>query len=62
MVGTGAQVAELIEEYVAAGCTEFCLSGYTHDAEAERFGRMVMPYFRERIAEPRFVAARRDHS
>jgi alkanesulfonate monooxygenase len=59
MVGTPAQVADLIQEYVEIGCSEFCLSGYTHDAEAERFGRMVMPYFRGRIAEPRFEAARR---
>ncbi len=49
VVGDPRQVAETLEEYIEAGCTEFCLSGYTHDAEAERFGRMVMPHFRDRL-------------
>tara|TARA_B100001105_G_C22196970_1_gene359420 strand:+ start:388 stop:636 length:249 start_codon:yes stop_codon:yes gene_type:complete len=26
-----------------AGCHSFCLSGYLHDEEAERFGRLVRP-------------------
>ena len=60
MVGGPGEVAALIQEYIDVGCTEFCLSGYTHDAEAERFGRMVMPFFRERLAEPRYLAARPD--
>ena len=51
IVGNPEQVAETIEEFIAIGCSEFCLSGYTHDEEAERFGRMVMPYFRTRVAE-----------
>lgn len=46
MVGNPEQVAGLIQEYVDIGCTEFCLSGYPHDAEAENFGRLVMPLFR----------------
>jgi alkanesulfonate monooxygenase len=46
VVGNAAQVAETLNAYVAIGCTQFCLSGYPHDEEAERFGRMVMPYFR----------------
>jgi alkanesulfonate monooxygenase len=50
VVGDPAQVAEALEEYIALGCSEFCLSGYTHDAEAERFGRLVMPHFRSRLA------------
>ena len=40
------QVAETIHQFVDIGCTEFCLSGYPHHEEAERFGRLVMPYFR----------------
>ena len=59
MVGSPEEVASLIQEYIDVGCSEFCLSGYAHDDEAERFGRMVMPYFREQVAEPRFLAARR---
>lgn len=47
IVGTPAQVAETIQEYIDLGCTEFCLSGYPHDEEAERFGRLVMPYFKK---------------
>ena len=30
------------------GCHSFCLSGYLHDAEAERFARMVRPILLER--------------
>ena len=50
MVGNPEQVAGLMQEYIDMGCSEFCLSGYPHDAEAELFGRLVMPYFRKRIA------------
>ncbi len=50
VVGNPEQVAATLEEYIAIGCSEFCLSGYPHDAEAERFGRMVLPYFRGRMA------------
>ncbi|MGI8927183.1 MAG: LLM class flavin-dependent oxidoreductase [Tepidiformaceae bacterium] len=50
MVGNPAQVAATIQEFIDAGCSEFCLSGYPHDEEAERFGRLVMPYFRHAMA------------
>ncbi len=50
VVGNPEQVAQTLQEYIDIGCSEFCLSGYTHDEEAERFGRLVMPYFRDRIA------------
>lgn len=46
IVGNPEQVAATIEEYVSLGCTSFCLSGYPHDEEAERFGALVMPAFR----------------
>ncbi len=47
IVGTPEQVAATLREYVDLGASEFCLSGYPHDEEAERFGRLVMPYFRD---------------
>lgn len=46
VVGNPEQVAETLQQFVDIGCTEFCLSGYPHHEEAERFGRLVMPYFR----------------
>lgn len=53
IVGNPQQVADTLQEYIDIGCTEFCLSGYPHDEEAERFGRLVMPYFASRLAPPR---------
>lgn len=46
VVGDPKQVAATLQEFVDIGCTEFCLSGYPHDVEAERFGRLVMPLLR----------------
>jgi alkanesulfonate monooxygenase len=43
LVGSHRQVADLIEEYVAVGITEFVLSGYPHLEEAYRFGEGVLP-------------------
>ena len=43
VVGNPQQVAAQLQEFVDAGCSGFCLSGYLHDDEAERFGRLVMP-------------------
>lgn len=43
VVGNPDQVAHQLQQFVDAGCTSFCLSGYLHDEEAERFGRMVRP-------------------
>jgi alkanesulfonate monooxygenase len=43
LVGSHQQVADLIEEYVEAGITEFVLSGYPHLEEAYRFGEGVLP-------------------
>jgi alkanesulfonate monooxygenase len=43
IVGDPQQVADTIHDFVDIGCTEFCLSGYPHDVEAERFGKIVMP-------------------
>lgn len=43
VVGNPQQVASQLQEFVDAGCSGFCLSGYPHHEEAERFGRLVMP-------------------
>jgi alkanesulfonate monooxygenase len=43
IVGSPQQIAATIHDFVDIGCTEFCLSGYPHDREAERFGKLVMP-------------------
>ena len=48
VVGDPDQVAATLEEFVAAGCSDFCLSGYRHDEEAVRFGRDVLPHFASR--------------
>jgi alkanesulfonate monooxygenase len=50
IVGNPEQVAETIQQFIDIGCSEFCLSGYPHAEEAERFGRLVMPYFADRLA------------
>jgi alkanesulfonate monooxygenase len=43
LVGSHSQIADLIEEYVAAGISEFVLSGYPHLEEAYHFGEGVLP-------------------
>ena len=43
VVGNPRQVADQLLEFVDAGCSGFCLSGYLHNDEAERFGRLVRP-------------------
>ena len=43
VVGDPQQCAATLQQFVDAGCRSFCLSGYLHDAEAERFGRLVRP-------------------
>lgn len=43
VVGNPQQVADQLMAFVDAGCSGFCLSGYPHHEEAERFGRLVMP-------------------
>ncbi|MCP5026351.1 MAG: LLM class flavin-dependent oxidoreductase [Actinomycetia bacterium] len=52
IVGNPEQVAATLDEFVDAGCGGFCLSGYPHDTEAQRFGHLVMPYFADRLAPP----------
>jgi alkanesulfonate monooxygenase len=43
VVGNPEQCAAQLQEFIDAGCHSFCLSGYLHDEEAERFGRLVRP-------------------
>ena len=43
VVGDAQQCADTLKQFIDAGCTSFCLSGYLHDEEAERFGRLVRP-------------------
>jgi alkanesulfonate monooxygenase len=43
MVGSHQEIADLIEEYAAAGIEEFVLSGYPHLEESYRFGEGVLP-------------------
>ncbi len=50
VVGNPEQVRDTLESFIDVGCTNFCLSGYRHDTEAERFGRLVMPFFNSRRA------------
>lgn len=48
LVGSHTQVADLMEEYVAAGVDEFVLSGYPHLEELYWFGEGVMPELERR--------------
>jgi alkanesulfonate monooxygenase len=48
VVGNPRQVADQLLEFVDAGCSGFCLSGYPHDQEAEIFGRLVRPLLKAR--------------
>ncbi len=50
IVGDPTQCADVIQRFIDVGCHSFCLSGYLHDAEAERFGRLVRPIVAERNA------------
>lgn len=48
VVGNPDQVAGQLREFIDAGCSGFCLSGFPHDQEAEIFGRHVMPLLMKR--------------
>jgi alkanesulfonate monooxygenase len=51
VVGDPAQVAATLEEFVDAGCTSFCLSGYPHAQAARIFAEKVLPLFEGRITK-----------
>ena len=46
IVGNPRQCADTLQKFIDVGCHSFCLSGYLHDEEAERFGRLVLPLLR----------------
>lgn len=48
VVGDPQQCADTLQQFIDIGCHSFCLSGYLHDAEAERFARLVRPILAER--------------
>jgi alkanesulfonate monooxygenase len=47
VVGDPCQCAAVLQRFIDIGCHSFCLSGWLHDEEAERFGRLVMPIIRK---------------
>ena len=52
LVGSPAQIAATMEEFIDAGCTSFCFSGYPHAEAARTFSEKIMrPYFGDRLAE-----------
>jgi alkanesulfonate monooxygenase len=48
VVGNPVQCADTLQQFIDAGCHSFCLSGYLHDEEAERFGRLIRPILAEK--------------
>ena len=48
VVGNPEQCADDLQNFIDLGCHSFCLSGYLHDEEAERFHRMVRPILEDR--------------
>ena len=57
VVGNPRQCADTLQQFIDLGCHSFCLSGYLHDAEAERFTRMVRPLLLERNQERMWAAS-----
>jgi alkanesulfonate monooxygenase len=48
IVGNPEQCADTLQQFIDIGCHSFCLSGYLHDAECERFHRLVRPILADR--------------
>lgn len=46
LVGSGPTIRQSLQDYVEVGVDTFILSGYRHDAEAERVGQLLMPLVR----------------
>jgi alkanesulfonate monooxygenase len=51
VVGTPEQIAATLDEFVDAGCTSFCLSGYPHAQAARTFSNKVLPLFKGRLSD-----------
>lgn len=43
IVGSPLQPLDIVNRFVHADCSSFCLLGYPHAGKAERFGRLVVP-------------------
>jgi alkanesulfonate monooxygenase len=48
IVGNPEQCANVLQQFIDAGCHSFCLSGYLHDDEALRYAKWVRPIVAER--------------
>jgi len=48
IVGNPEQCAATLQQFIDIGCHSFCLSGYLHDDEANRFQRLVRPILADR--------------
>jgi alkanesulfonate monooxygenase len=48
IVGNPEQCANTLQEFIDIGCHSFCLSGYLHDEECDRFHRLVRPILADR--------------
>ncbi len=48
VVGNPQQCADTLQQFIDIGCHSFCLSGYLHNEEAERFARLVRPLLAQR--------------
>jgi alkanesulfonate monooxygenase len=48
IVGNPEQCANTLQEFIDIGCHSFCLSGYLHDEECDRFNRLVRPILADR--------------
>ncbi len=48
IVGNPEQCANVLQQFIDIGCHSYCLSGYLHDDEAQRFKKWVRPILAER--------------
>ena len=55
IVGNPEQCAGVIQKFIDVGCHSFCFSGWLHDEEAERFGRLVLPLVRRNNPDRAFA-------
>lgn len=55
VVGNPEQCAACLQQFIDLGCHSFCLSGWLHDEEAERFGRLVLPLIKRNNTQRAFA-------
>jgi len=51
VVGTPDQIAATLDEFVDAGCSSFCLSGFPHAKAARLFSSEILPKFKGRLSD-----------